>query len=200
MVTKFARSLCYPLQTSRCWNMCYHGWSSRASKAFMHHMPRLPPFTSIIDVLIICPESHHSTLYHHVNSEVSTSLRIDIHGFEESQDAGAGTCTLLRHFSSRITKDFILLPCDFIPPVSFALQRILDKFRVDVTSGGAALTTCWIPSYGPEKNLHPQEWGTQSASSILYDEQTETLLYIDNALDVDSNTGDFEFKLSLLSR
>lgn len=162
--------------------------------------PRLPPFTSIIDVLIICPESHHSALYHHVNSEVSTSLRIDIQGFQESQDAGAGTCALLRHFSSRITKDFILLPCDFIPPVSFALQRILDKFRVDVTSGGTALTTCWIPSYGPDKNLHPPEWGTQSASSILYDEQTETLLYIDNAHDVDSNTGDFGFKVSLLSK
>lgn len=193
-------SLCYPSQISLSWSTFYHGWSSQASKALPNYTSWLPPFTSITDVLIICPESHHSTLYHHVNSEVSTSLRIDIQGFQESQDAGAGTCALLRQFSSRIAKDFILLPCDFIPPVSFPLQRILDRFRVDVTSGGAALTTCWMPSYRPEKNILPQEWGTPSTSSILYDERTETLLYIDGHHGVDFNTGDLGFNVSLFSR
>jgi len=71
---------------------------------------------------------------------------------------------------------------------------------VDVTSGGAALTTCWMPSYRPEKNILPQEWGTPSTSSILYDEQTETLLYIDSLHSVDFNTGDLGFNVSLFSR
>lgn len=71
---------------------------------------------------------------------------------------------------------------------------------MDVTSGGAALTTCWIPSYRPEKNIHPQEWGTPSTSSILYDERTETLLYIDSLRSVDFNTGDLGINVSLLAR
>ena len=131
---------------------------------------------------------------------MTSSLRIDLQGFQEPQDAGVGTCALLRHFSSHITKDFILLPCDFVSPTSHSLHGILNKFRVDVTSGGAVLTTCWFPSYRPEKNLQPEEWGISSITSILYDEQTETLLYIDSADDIESDGEDFKFRMSVLSR
>ncbi|KAK2467757.1 hypothetical protein APHAL10511_000052 [Amanita phalloides] len=156
--------------------------------------------SGIKDVLILCPESHHPILYHHINSEVSTSLTIDLQGFQEPQDVGAGTCALLRHFSGHITKDFILLPCDFVPPASFPLQRMLDKFRVDVVSNNAVLTTCWFPGCRPEKSLFPEEWINPSTSSIMLDEETESLLYIDSANDIDSNDENFEIRISLLSK
>ncbi|KAF8622339.1 hypothetical protein AX15_007074 [Amanita polypyramis BW_CC] len=171
-----------------------------ANKPILEYVLSWLEQSGIKDVLIICPESHHSTLHHHINSEVTSSLRIDLQGFQEPQDGGVGTCALLRHFSSHIARDFILLPCDFVPPTSYSLHGILNKFRVDATSGSVVLTTCWFPSHRPEKNLQPEEWGFPSITPVLYDEQAETLLYIDSADAIEYNDEDFRFRMSVLSR
>ena len=144
---------------------------------------------------------HRSTLYHHINSEVTSPLRVDLQTFPESQDAGIGTCTLLRHISGRITKDFVLLPCDFIAPPSFSLQSILDRFRADIVTEGAVMTTCWYPTPRREKGQHPDEWpSAKSGATILYDAEEETLLYIDTPDDLECNSEDFDLRMSMLLR
>ncbi|KIL68986.1 hypothetical protein M378DRAFT_190807 [Amanita muscaria Koide BX008] len=156
--------------------------------------------SGIKDVLLICPETHRSTLHHHINSEVSSSLRVDLQSLPEPQDAGVGTCTLLRHFSDRVKKDFVLLPCDFIPPPSFSLQMLLDRFRTDIVSDGAAVITCWYPGPNSEHNQPLDEWGPSPYSSILCDALEETLLYIDASEDPEFNGEDFFFRTAMLTK
>jgi translation initiation factor eIF-2B subunit gamma len=128
-------------------------------------------------------------------------LQIDIQPYEETADSGVGTCTLLRHFSSRIPRDFVLLSCDFIPPSSLPLTALLNKFRTDTVSDGLIATTCWFTASKPEKNASPDEWGHIAPSiSIVWDKPSATLLYIDTPDDLDRNSDELELRISMLSR
>ena len=100
------------------------------------------------DVLLICPSSHKPAISHYIHSQSSSasfsSLHVDLQTYDESQELTVGTCSVLRHFSARIQEDFVLLPCDLIPPESLPLSRILDKFRADSASDGSIATTFWF--------------------------------------------------------
>ncbi|KAG6813320.1 hypothetical protein H0H92_012133 [Tricholoma furcatifolium] len=125
----------------------------------------------------------------------------DIQTYDESQDSSVGTCTLLRHFSSRITEDFVLLPCDFLPPATLPLSTLLNKFRADAISDGSIATTCWFAEQKPEKAAFPDEWGPHpQPSPIVWDEASGTLLHIDTADDQDRNAEEIELRMALLSR
>ncbi|KAF8967811.1 UDP-3-O-glucosamine N-acyltransferase [Flammula alnicola] len=158
--------------------------------------------SGIQDVLLICPSRHRSAIYHHIHSDVSSSsLRIDLQTYDESQGGIIGTCALLRQFSNRISEDFVVLPCDFIPPPSLPLSRLLDKFRVDSLSEGSLATTCWYSSPPPEKGAFIDEWGSPPATfPIVWDPATDTLLHVDTSDDFDRNPEEIELKMSMLSR
>ncbi|KAH7888775.1 UDP-3-O-glucosamine N-acyltransferase [Phlebopus sp. FC_14] len=159
--------------------------------------------SGIKDVLLICPSSHRSSISHYIHSESNalSSLHIDIQTFDESQELSVGTCSILRHFSGRIQEDFVLLPCDFIPPGSLALSKLLNKFRTETTSDGAIATTCWFELPKPDKSTTPDEWGSHPQSTpIVWDELTGTLLYVDTLDSPDRNGEELELRMSLLSR
>ncbi|KAG5342910.1 hypothetical protein C0989_005858 [Termitomyces sp. Mn162] len=125
----------------------------------------------------------------------------DLQTYDESQDASVGTCTILRHFSNRITEDFVLVPCDFIPPPSLPLSTLLNKFRTDAISDGSIATTCWFEDYKPEKGAFPDEWGPHPQPfPIVWDEATGTLLHVDTHDDQDRNVEEIELRIALLSR
>ena len=152
--------------------------------------------TTHLDVLLICPASHRSSIYHHIHSDVSSSLRIDLQTCDESPESNIGTCALLRQFSSRISEDFVIVPCDFIPPQSLPLTLLLNKFRVDTLSAESIATTCWYTSHEPEKGAYLEEWGPPpSATPIIWDPSTGTLLHVDT-----TDAEVIELKMSLLSR
>lgn len=153
-------------------------------------------------MLLICPAIHRPAIYHHIHSDAVSlsSLRIDLQTYEETQDTGVGTCTLLRHFSSRIPGDFVLVPCDFIPPLSLPLSALLNKFRADALSDGSIATTCWYEAHKPEKGAALDEWGPLASSvPIMWDETSGTLLHIDTPDDQDHNSMELELRMSLLS-
>ncbi|KDQ27853.1 hypothetical protein PLEOSDRAFT_39954 [Pleurotus ostreatus PC15] len=161
--------------------------------------------SGVKDVLLICPATHRPALSHHIHSSTSTTLVIDVVPFDESPDSSIGPCTLLRHFASRITNDFILLPCDFIPPPTLSLSSILDKFRTETVSDGAIATTCWFElnrpaDAGKDKTSPPEEWGSAvSPATIVYHEPSGTLLHIDTPDDVDQDGEDLKLRMSLLN-
>jgi translation initiation factor eIF-2B subunit gamma len=110
-----------------------------------------------------------------------------------------GTCALLRQFSSRISEDFVIVPCDFIPPQSLPLTLLLNKFRVDTLSEGSIATTCWYASHEPAKGAFLEEWGPiPSSTPIIWDPSTGTLLHIDTTDNLDRNVQGIELKMSLL--
>ncbi|KAG9316531.1 UDP-3-O-glucosamine N-acyltransferase [Chiua virens] len=160
--------------------------------------------SGIKDVLLICPSSHRPAISHYIHSESpisSSSLRVDIQSFDETQELSVGTCSILRHFSSRIQEDFVLLPCDFIPPPSLPLSKLLNKFRSETTSDGAIATTCWFEFPKSEKSAAPDEWGSYSQSyPVVWDDASKTLLYIDTFDSTDKNAEELELRMSLLSR
>ncbi|KAL0580218.1 Translation initiation factor eIF-2B subunit gamma [Marasmius crinis-equi] len=160
--------------------------------------------SGIKDVLFICPTAHKAAISHHIHSDLtaaSSSLRIDVQIYDESMEMPGGTCALLRHFSNRITEDFVVLPCDFIPPPSLPLSSILNKFRTESITDGAMATTCWFASSQPDKNTIVEDWGSLPAPSpIVWDDSTGTLLHIDNPDDLDRNSEEIELRMSLLSQ
>ncbi|KAF9236076.1 nucleotide-diphospho-sugar transferase [Melanogaster broomeanus] len=146
--------------------------------------------SGITDVLLICPSSHRPSISHYIHSESSassSSLHIDIQTFDESQELSVGTCSILRHFSGRIQQDFVLLPCDFVPPPSLPLSKLLNKFRTETTSDGAIVVSCWFET--------PDEWGSHSQSTpIVWDDCTGTLLYIGTLDGADRNSEELELR------
>ena len=140
----------------------------------------------------------------YIQSDISSSfpsLRIDLQPFEQSQDLAVGTCTLLRHFASRIQSDFIVLPCDFVPPPTLSLAHILNKFRTESTYDGAIATVCFYETGRSDKSTATEEWGVLPSNvPIVFDERSGTLLHVDTPDDVDKNNEEFELRMSLLSQ
>ncbi|KAI0786751.1 UDP-3-O-glucosamine N-acyltransferase [Abortiporus biennis] len=160
--------------------------------------------SGIRDVLLICPSPHRASISHFLGSDSSTSfpsLRIDLQTYEETPDSSVGTCAILRHFASRIQQDFVLLPCDFVPPPSFSLTTLLDKFRTESTYDGCIAAALFYETRKPEKGTNPDEWGPPpSAVPIVWDEKTGTLLYVDSPDDVDKNSDELELSMSVLAK
>ncbi|KAJ8507914.1 hypothetical protein ONZ45_g9758 [Pleurotus djamor] len=162
--------------------------------------------TGIKDVLLICPSSHRPSLSHHINSSTSTTLTVEVLPFDESPDSSIGPCTLLRHFAPRITSDFVLLPCDFIPPPTLSLNSLLDKFRTETVSDGSIATTCWVElkrnvDAAKDKTAPPEEWGSPAVPTVIvYDEPSGTLLHVDTPDDLERDNEDLVLRMSLLNR
>lgn len=126
---------------------------------------------------------------------------MDVQTYDESPDEPVGTCAVLKHFSSRIQRDFVVLPCDFIPPEDLSLSSLLNKYRVESNLDGAIVTSCWLKAHGADKGAVPEEWGQIGSSvSIIWDKKSGTLLHIDTPDDVDRNSDELEIRMSLLSR
>lgn len=137
---------------------------------------------------------------HHVHSGLST-LHIDVQTYDESPESNTGTCTLLRHFATRISEDFIVLPCDFIPPPSLSLSSILNKYRAESVSDGSVATTCWFAAHQPDKNSLVEDWGSiPPPVPMVWDEPTGTLLQVETPDDFDRNSDEMELRMSLLSQ
>ncbi|EIM83137.1 UDP-3-O-glucosamine N-acyltransferase [Stereum hirsutum FP-91666 SS1] len=162
--------------------------------------------SGITDVLLLCPASHRGAISHHIHSGTSAptsypSLRIDVLSFDDSADLTGGTCSVLRNFSSRIQRDFVLLPCDFVPPETLPLTDILNKFRVESNLDGSIVTSCWFKFHRPDKGTIPEEWGApQPSTPIVWDRHSGTLLHVDTPDDADRNNDELELRMGLLSK
>ncbi len=88
------------------------------------------------DVLVVCPSSHRNAISNFVDSEPS-SLNVVVHSFD--QESTKGTCSTLRHINTSTgtstTATSSSFPCDIIPPPSLKLESVLNKFRVDRSTG-----------------------------------------------------------------
>ncbi|KAI0733224.1 UDP-3-O-glucosamine N-acyltransferase [Fomitopsis betulina] len=160
--------------------------------------------SGIKDVLLICPTAHRAALSNYIQSDSSASfasLQIDLQTYEESQDLSVGTGTILRHFANRIKQDFVLLPCDFVPPASLSLTQVLNKFRTDSTYDGAIATTLFYEGRKPEKGSSTDEWGVvPTPTPIVWNAKSDTLLHIDTPDDADRNSEAIELRMSLLTK
>ena len=154
--------------------------------------------------MLICPTAHRAALSNYIQSDSSASfpsLKIDLQTYEESQDLSVGTGTVLRHFANRIQQDFVLLPCDFVPPPSLSLTQVLNKFRTDSTYDGAIATTLFYEGRKPDKGSSTDEWGlVPTPTPIVWDAKSETLLHIDTPDDADRNNEEIELRMSLLTK
>ncbi|KAH9956472.1 nucleotide-diphospho-sugar transferase [Lactifluus volemus] len=161
--------------------------------------------SGITEVLLICPTAHRSSISHHIHSDTSSSsypsLHVDVQTYDESPDEPVGTCAVLKHFSNRILRDFVILPCDFIPPEDLSLTSMLNKYRIESNVDVTVVTSCWLKTHGMDKGATPDEWGpTGSSVPIIWDKKSGTLLHIDTPDDRDRNTDELELRMSLLSR
>lgn len=157
----------------------------------------------ISDVLLICPTSHRSAISNYIQSDTASSfqsLRIDLQTYDEGSDVTVGTCTILRHFSPRIQQDFVVLPCDFVPPPALLLSQLLNKFRTDATNDGSLATACFFDCPTFEKGTSVEEWGPLPSSvPIAWDRKTSSLLYVETPDDIDRNPDELELRTSLLN-
>ena len=148
-----------------------------------------------IDVLLICPTLHRDAINHYINSDPSSSsfssLNVDIQTFDDTQDSPAGTAAVLSHFATRIQTDFIVLPCDFLPPPSLRLESILNNFRLNTETDGSIGTALFyeMRSRSPadtDKTTAAFEdaWGSPDPPMpIVYSSNgsgSRTLLHIDS--------------------
>lgn len=154
-------------------------------------------------MLLICPTSHRSAISNYIQSDTASSfpsLRIDLQTYDEDQDVSVGTCTILRHLSQRIQQDFVLLPCDFVPPPTLLLSQVLNKFRTDSTNDGSLATACFFECHKFDKGTSVEEWGPLPVHvPIVWDPKTSSLLYVDTPDDADRNADELELRMSMLN-
>ncbi|KAF9792874.1 UDP-3-O-glucosamine N-acyltransferase [Thelephora terrestris] len=167
-----------------------------------HVLAWLEP-SGITDVLLVCPTPHRRSIADHVGSDASASfpsLRIDLQTYGDPQDSSFGTGSILRTFAHRIDRDFVVLPCDFIPPPSLQLTTVLNKFRMESASDGSILTSTWYEAPPQADKPSGDEWGPHaSPTSIVWDERSESLLQIEVPDSIARKTDDIEIEMSLLS-
>ncbi|KAF8578004.1 nucleotide-diphospho-sugar transferase [Ramaria rubella] len=132
----------------------------------------------VTSVLLICPHSHRSAISHHVHSDISSStfstLRIDIQTYEDDGTT-PGTCSILRRFASRIQNDFVILPCDFIPPPSLSLSAVLNIYRTEAEE--MVISTLFYEVDRESDKSSPDE--SMAPPLIAYDTASGTLLHVD---------------------
>lgn len=144
----------------------------------------------------MCPTAHRISIADHIQSAFP-SLRIDMQTYGDQQDISFETCAILRHFAHRIGRDFVVFPCDFIPPPSLPLSTILNKFRQESTLDDSICTSCWYEA--PEKQ-NSDEWGPSiSTVPVVWDENTGTLLHVDIPDPGERPRDEISLRMSLLS-
>ncbi|KAH7107904.1 nucleotide-diphospho-sugar transferase [Auriculariales sp. MPI-PUGE-AT-0066] len=142
----------------------------------------------VTDVLLLCPESHRSGISHYLSSDASSSsfpkLSIAVRTFLDvfRNDPSKGTATVLAQFASDIEGDFIVLPCDLIPPPSLKLSTVLDRFRMDPT-GLLAAALFYRTAPPPTNPLVPGE--TLEAPPAVLLDASDTLLKIEEDVDAE---------------
>ncbi|TEB15750.1 hypothetical protein FA13DRAFT_1822870 [Coprinellus micaceus] len=141
--------------------------------------------SGIKDVLLIAPTIHESALHHHINSDTTASnLSIDLQTYDETTSHPSAPPS----FS------------DTLPP---ALRRTLSlsPYRLESTSHGAIVSTCWYPAYAPEKGILVDEWGQIPTSpALVWDPKTDSLLHVDTPDELDRNAEEYGLKMDMLSR
>jgi len=157
----------------------------------------------VSDVLLVCPTSHRRSLADHVRSDASASfpsLRIDLQTYGDPQDSSFGTGSILRAFAHRIDRDFVVLPCDFIPPPSLQLSTVLNKFRMESASDGSILTSTWYEVPQQTDKHAGDEWGPHPPPTpIIWDDKSGSLLQIEVPDPSIRDDDEIELKMSLLS-
>ncbi|GJJ06382.1 hypothetical protein Clacol_000573 [Clathrus columnatus] len=139
----------------------------------------------VTNVLLICPYSHRAAIAHHIHSGISSSfstLRIDIQTYEDDNPP-VGTCAVLRRFSSRIQSDFVILPCDFIPPPNLLLSTVLNRYRANIDQLLISTLFFQVPNDDEEKNCEDP----QILPLVAYDEHSKTLLHVDYNTDMEAD-------------
>jgi translation initiation factor eIF-2B subunit gamma len=154
-------------------------------------------------VLLICPSRHRSAISNHIDNDSSSSsfasLRVDIQGVEDVSEAEQGTSAILTHFASRIKTDFIIIPCDFIPPPSLPLLRMLNMFRAQIGSEEGIVTSCWFETPNEKPSFEESDRSSTSIP-IVWDAASSTLLHVSSASDHDKNNDELILRASLLAR
>lgn len=149
------------------------------------------------DAMIICPAVHREAISHHIHSDISLSLNIEL---QPHDDPDADTGQLLRDFSHKIKDDFIILPCDFIPPPSMPLSILLDKFRAGSITLGPLITSFWFFSPQSEKGAFPDDWSPLPKSAVVWDDQTHRLLHVDTSDQTEQSPETIILPMSILSQ
>ncbi|KAL7411937.1 nucleotide-diphospho-sugar transferase [Mrakia frigida] len=159
----------------------------------------------IIDVLILTPASYYSALSHHLQSFRQSqiqngdgAMKINLQAVKGSAAGSEGesdddddevlkgkTADLLREYKDSLSTDFIVLPCDFIPPPNLLLSTVLDSHR---TRQNATLTTLFyeradVGKEGPDRIL------------VGLDKHTNTLLHVQDIEDMDD---DIPIRMSMM--
>ncbi|KDQ21362.1 hypothetical protein BOTBODRAFT_123066 [Botryobasidium botryosum FD-172 SS1] len=144
---------------------------------------------SIKDVLLIVPSSHRQQISHHINSDVSSvsfsSLKIDLETADDEDFTAFGTADILKKFHGKIKSDVIVLPCDFIPPPSLPLSKLLNAYRMDTDQ---PILTALVYERGATTKEGP------GSLIVGIDEKTNTLMYVDAQDDKD----EVDIRLSLM--
>lgn len=166
-------------------------------------------------MLLICPTTHRDAISHHIHSDPSSSslssattgLQVDIQTFDQEADLPAGTASVLAHFANKIEGDFVLLPCDFIPPKALRLEAVLDNFRVEASTDGALATALFFEKRATEHDKSKGGGSLEEAwpaddppPAVLYDEKSGTLLHVDTLDDRDRNGDELELRMATLWR
>ncbi|KAB5591291.1 UDP-3-O-[3-hydroxymyristoyl] glucosamine N-acyltransferase [Ceratobasidium theobromae] len=124
----------------------------------------------ISDVLVVCPSLLKQEISHHLHRSEYSNMQLELKSIDEDDISLTGTAEL----------DFIVLPCDFMPPPTLSLTTILNAFREDVDEPIAAvlLYERQIPVDGKDKG---------PKLTVGLDETSKTLLYIDGDNDDDDD-------------
>ena len=179
-------------------------WDQRCAKK----RTRIAVLTSCIhivplaDVLLICPQSHRAAISHHIHSSAFPSLSVDLQTYDDAAQANAGTAGILKHFAHRIPKDFVLLPCDLIPPANVPLRTLLNRYRTSTVTDGSLAVSFWFRQ-PPPPDPKAESWDQSTSATtttIICDEGSSTLLHVDTSNDRDRNPDEMDLRMGLLSR
>lgn len=154
-------------------------------------------------MLLICPQSHRDAIFHHIHSTTFPSLNIDLQTYDDEAQTNTGTVGILKHFAHRIQKDFVLLPCDLIPPPSVPLRVLLNKFRIDTVTDGTLAVSFWFRQPPPDpKSVSAAQWDPSSYSSttIIWDEPSTSLLHVETLSNQERYSDEMELRMGLLNR
>ncbi|KAG8903347.1 hypothetical protein FRB99_003409 [Tulasnella sp. 403] len=157
-----------------------------ANKAMLSYPLAWLDAAGVADVFIVCPSSHRSQITHFIYSNDAgsfPSLRINILTMDD--DESIGTADVLRDIASSIQSDFIVLPCDFIPPPELTLSKLLDTYRMDTE--GPVLTALLYERGEATKDGPPP-------FVVGLDEKQKTILHIP----LEESGDDLQIRTSLL--
>ena len=154
----------------------------------------------VLDVLLICPQSHRAAISHHIHSSSFPSLSVDLQTYDDAVQANAGTAGILKHFAHRIPKDFVLLPCDLIPPPNIPLRTLLNRYRTSTVADGSLAVSFWFRQPPPDPKAERWDQSTSTTTTIVCDEGSSTLLHVDTSNDRDRNPDEMDLRMGLLSR